>query len=91
MVDDDRFEYESLQDSESIQHFLKSLVEGFENGRIALATEDREIHLYPEALLKFKVKAKKKPGDSSQLQIKISWRESGGSKGAAGQTIRILS
>ncbi len=91
MADDYRFEYESLQDTESIQSFLKSLVEGFEKGRIALATEDREIHLYPDALLKFKVKARKKPGDSSQLQIKISWSESGGSQGTAGQTIRIIS
>lgn len=91
MADDDRFEYESLQDTESIQNFLKSLEEGFANGRIALATEDREIHLYPEALLKFKVKARKKPGDGSQLQIKISWRETGGSTGAACQTIRIIS
>lgn len=91
MADEYRFEYESLQDNKSIQYFLNSLVEGFEKGRISLTTEDREIHLHPNALLKFKVKARKKTGASSQLQIKISWKDSGQNEDDTGQSIRIIS
>ncbi|MFP4453288.1 MAG: amphi-Trp domain-containing protein [Desulfobacterales bacterium] len=91
MADEHRFEYESLQNNKSIQYFLKALVEGFEKGLISLSIEDKEIHLYPNALLKFKVKARKKPGAANQLQIKISWKESRENKDDPQQTIRIIS
>jgi amphi-Trp domain-containing protein len=91
MADEQRFEFESLQDVQTIRSFLESLIEGFEKGRITLATEDREIDLHPEDLLKFNVKARKKPNASNQLQIKISWKESAEAKNISHKSIRISS
>jgi amphi-Trp domain-containing protein len=91
MADEYRFEHESLQDSKSIKNFLQSLVEGFEKGRISLSTEDKEIHLNPGTMLKFKVKARKKPESDNYLQIKVSWKEIKKSQDDSTQTIRIIS
>jgi amphi-Trp domain-containing protein len=57
---DQKFEFDSFQDSCSIKTFLESLVDGFENGKIVLSSETEEITLHPSALLRFNVKAKKK-------------------------------
>ncbi len=75
MANEEKFNFESLQDSESIKSFLQSLVDGFEKGSISLSTTDDEIVLSPKGLLNFSVKAKKKPGGSSKMSIKISWKE----------------
>ena len=74
MADDERFEYDSVQDMKSIQHFLQTLTEGFENGKIVLSSENEEVVLRPQNLLKFGIKAKKK-GDKVKLSLKMSWKE----------------
>ena len=73
MSDDGSFEYESVQDVESIRAFLESLNKGFESGRIALSSDNDELTLLPQRLLKFKISARKKK-DKTKMEIKISWK-----------------
>jgi amphi-Trp domain-containing protein len=68
------FEYESYQDLETIQKFLKSLTQGFAKEQIVLSSGDDTIELQPKNLLKFSVSAKKKE-DKTKLSIKISWKQ----------------
>lgn len=91
MANDQKFEFDSLQDSESIKSFLQSLVDGFENGKIVLSSETEEITLHPNALLRFNVKAKRKDNSKNQLSIKISWKEPKIEARGANKEIRISS
>jgi len=75
MAGDQKFEFDSLQDPESIKTFLQSLMDGFDNGRIVLSSGADEIVLHPNRLLRFSVKAKRKDDSKNQLSIKISWKE----------------
>lgn len=74
MAGTQEFEYESVQTRESVQEFLKSLVEGFENSRISLKSDQEEILLTPQELLNFSIKAKRK-GLKNKLSFKIEWKE----------------
>lgn len=91
MADEQRFEFESLQDVKTIRSFLESLIDGFEKGRITLSSEEKKIELNPNTLLKFNVKARKKPNASNQLNIKISWKEPKDDQTVSHKTIRISS
>lgn len=91
MADEERFDFESLQDVQAIRSFLESLIEGFEKGRITLSSEDRVIDLNPNSLLKFSIKARKKPNASHQLSIKISWKAPRDTKNISHKSIRISS
>lgn len=81
MAAEDKFEFESIQDSQTIKDYLQSLVDGIDKGRIVLSTDGSELELNPALLIKFEVKAKKK-GDSTKLTLRLSWRqpESGGAE-----------
>jgi len=72
---DDSFEYESLQDPQTIKELMNGILEGFDKGRIVLTSNGSEITMHPSNLLKFSVKAKKK-GETGKLEFKISWKES---------------
>lgn len=74
MPDNDKFVFESLQDTTAIGNTLRSLIEGIESGRISLATNGDEIVLHPCGLIKVTVKARKKP-QSSKLSIKLAWKD----------------
>ncbi len=74
MAQTDEFYYESVQDAETIKEFLQSLLDGMEKGRIFLSSNGNDISLKPANLLKFSVKAKNK-GDTSKMNIKISWKK----------------
>ncbi|WP_027721117.1 amphi-Trp domain-containing protein [Maridesulfovibrio zosterae] len=87
---DQKFVFESLQDSETIRQFLKSLVDGFDTGKISLSTNGDEIELTPKGLLNFSVKAKKKETDN-KISIKISWKESKANASPVAKTINVNS
>lgn len=70
----DKFEFESLQEPEAVCGYLRSVIEGLENGSITLATNGDTIALAPGGLIKVAVKARKKPL-SSKLVIKLSWKD----------------
>ncbi|SHL15689.1 amphi-Trp domain-containing protein [Desulfatibacillum alkenivorans DSM 16219] len=75
MAFEEKFEFESLQDSQTIKDFLESLIQGIENKKIQLSTNGDEILLQPNNMLKFQVKARRKK-DTSKLVLKISWKNS---------------
>lgn len=76
MAHNEKFNYESIQDSDTIRDYIQSIITGIENGKIVLSQNGDEVVLNPGNLLKFEIKAKKK-GDTNKLSIKISWREEG--------------
>lgn len=75
MAKDDQFEYESLQDNESIGRYLQALIEGFENNKITFSSENNTVTVHPGSLLQFSVKVRKKDS-KNKLSIKISWKDS---------------
>lgn len=72
MLHDDKFIYESLEDPKHITEYLRSVVDGIERGRIVLTGEDNELTLYPNSLIKFSIKGKRK-ANKGKLSIKLSW------------------
>ena len=83
---EEKFVFDSLQDSDSIKEFLGALTEGFAKERIVLSTNGDDIVLNPSGLLEFSVKAKKKR-DLSRISIKIGWKE--GQAGEPGEDSKI--
>ncbi len=75
MAKDEQFEYESLQDNESIGKYLQALIEGFENNRITFSSESDTVVVHPGSMLQFAVKVRKKD-NKNKLSIKISWKDS---------------
>lgn len=67
------FEYESYQDAETIAVYLKALMDGFRNKRIAFSSSDREIVLQPDDLLKLEVKASTR-ADRGKITLRVSWK-----------------
>ncbi len=74
MVYEDDFEYESIQDPETIRGLLESLIEGIQKGTIILSSNGDEIVLRPAPLMKFSIKASRK-GTAGKLSLKISWKD----------------
>ena len=85
---EDKFIFDSLQDSETIKEFLQALTEGFEKGSINLSTNGDEIHLSPKGLLNFTVKARKK-GTDNKLSIKVSWKDSAPPASSGEATLKV--
>ncbi|WP_432735103.1 amphi-Trp domain-containing protein [Maridesulfovibrio sp. FT414] len=85
-----KFIFESLQDSETIRQFLSALVDGFESGAINLSTNGDQIELTPKGLLNFSVKAKRK-SDSNKISIKIAWKESCEGNNPENKTLTVYS
>jgi amphi-Trp domain-containing protein len=69
-----KFSYESIQDSEILLTYLKTLVQGFESGTMRFSVKDQEIELHPSGLIHFAVEAKAKRG-RMKLYLKFAWRE----------------
>jgi amphi-Trp domain-containing protein len=74
MAKEEFFEHESYQDTETIRDYLASLLHGFENGKIVMNSENDNIELNVNSLIKFKVLARKK-GERNKVEIAISWRD----------------
>jgi len=74
MSQEEKFEFESVQDCRTIQKYLQAIQEGFEQGRIVLNSDGAEISLAPSGFVKFAVSAKRK-GTENKLSLKVSWKE----------------
>ena len=74
MSQDEKFEFESVQDSQTIRKYLQALQDGFDQGRIVLSADGSEIVLNPEGFMKFEVTAKRK-GSENKLTLKVSWKD----------------
>ena len=74
MAQDDKFEFESVQDCRTIQKYLQALQDGFAHGRIVLNTDGSEICLHPAGHMKFEVSVKKK-GAENKMALKVTWKD----------------
>jgi amphi-Trp domain-containing protein len=72
-MSDDKFSFESIQDSSSIVDLLESITQGFRDGSIVLSSEKKYINLTPDGLLHFSIKARQKT-DESKLELRIRWK-----------------
>lgn len=70
----DEFNYESLQDCDSIVKYLTALLDGFKTGRIIVGVKDKQIILEPQGLVKLEVEGERKD-DKTKLRLKFQWRE----------------
>ena len=68
------FEFESLQDPESIVTYLDAVAKGFASGQLLFCSGKREMILYPQGLLRFAVRAKRKDGQV-KVHLEVSWKE----------------
>jgi amphi-Trp domain-containing protein len=83
MSQDDKFEFESVQDCQTIQKYLQALREGFEQGRIVLNSDGAEICMHPGGFMKFEVAVKKK-GWRTSWPSRVSWKDKTEDSPAAG-------
>ena len=89
MSQDEKFEFESVQDCRTIQKYLQALQDGFDQGRLVLSADGAEIVLHPAGYVKFEVTVKKK-GPENKLAIKVGWKDRGDQTAQSG-TISISS
>lgn len=68
------FEYESLQDAESIVSYLNALADGIKCGRLSLSSNGRMLNLEPNGLIRLGVEAKRGK-HRSRLIVKVDWRD----------------
>lgn len=86
----DEFEFESIQDPQTIRRLIVSLMDGLDKGRIVLSSNGDEIVMSPSNLLKFSVHARKK-GETGKINLKLSWKERKADAGGSGDKIAISS
>ena len=72
-----RFHYQSLQDSRSIQDILKAVTAGVAKGKLTFSDQDEKIVMKPEGLLELKISATQE-GDRNRFNIRISWQTDSG-------------
>lgn len=73
MGHEQKFTFESYQDRQTVQNYLRALLDGMESGRLLLTSGEQEMELSPTEVLKVKIKASDKDG-GGKLGIKISWK-----------------
>lgn len=69
------FEYESIQDRQSLRGYLNSLIEGIEQGRIEFSSATDNMILSPADMIRLSIKTRKKTGES-KMTIKLVWNDS---------------
>ena len=72
-----RFHYQSLQDSRSIQAILKAVTTGIAKGKLTFSDEDEKIVMRPEGMLELKISATQE-GDRNRFNIRVSWQTDSG-------------
>jgi amphi-Trp domain-containing protein len=85
-----KFIFESIQDSETIKSYLESIITGIAKKKIVLSTDGEDITLHPNGLLKLTVKARKK-ADKNRISIKMAWTDERARLGDHNKTIEINS
>lgn len=74
MSEIEKFDYEAIQDRESMRQFLSTLIDGIESGKILLSSDKESVLLSPTELIRFTLKAKRKPG-KSKIILKLAWND----------------
>ena len=85
---DNRFEYESFQDTETIVKYLRAITEGFTNGRLTFGGDSKKIVLKPKGLLSFQITAKRKRKEA-KLTLRLSWKEESNHPGSEDEELVI--
>ncbi len=67
------FRHHSLQNTKSIQEFLKSVAKGIDKGRLTFSDDDGEIVMEPKDLLTLKMTASQDE-TLNRFNIRISWQ-----------------
>lgn len=78
-IESKHFNYESIEDEESILKYLDSLKEGFQKKKLIFSKNNSEIELIPGHLVKFEIKAKETDTEV-KLNLKFKWKKQLGSK-----------
>ena len=68
------FEYDSLQDRESITGYLNAISEGFARGRLIFGSGEERMILEPQGLIKLSIKVTDK-NDKVKLSVKFTWTD----------------
>ena len=74
MASENKFEFESLQDTQSIKTFLEAITEGMSTGKIMFSSTEESIEMVPKGLLHFAIKARKK-NNENKITMKIAWKD----------------
>ena len=67
-----RFRHESLQDSKTIQAYLKAILKGLDQGELVFSDDEGSITLKPQGLLNLKVVASEDV-DKDRFELRVSW------------------
>lgn len=67
------FEHDSLEDVESLVHYLKAVVRGFEEGKLRVAGGNESIELEPNGLVRFEVRASQKE-ERARFSLRFTWK-----------------
>lgn len=70
------FEYDSLQDTQSIVKYLTALADGFEKGLLKFSDKNGELQLEPRGLVDFGVRASKKR-ERTKVVLTFTWKPAG--------------
>lgn len=75
-MDSKKFSHISIQDTEAVKLYLKSLIEALEKKQITLSSGKEKMEMAVGDLCRVSIQAKKK-GLENKLSIKLNWRENG--------------
>ena len=84
-----QFEYDSVQDNETLGKYLQAFADALREGRIRLQTRDQDIVFEPNNMIELSVHAAKK-GKNSRVSFTITWTDHGGA-GDSADTMEIRS
>jgi amphi-Trp domain-containing protein len=85
-----RFRHESLEDTKTIQNYLKAITKGIEKGELVFSDDDGSIELHPSGLLNLKVVASE-DDNKNRLEIRITWNNAETSTETGPLTIKTTS
>jgi len=74
MSEIEKFDYEAIQDRQTMRQYLNALMEGIEKGKLVFSSGKEQILLAPTELIRLSVKAKRKPG-KSKITMKLTWND----------------
>jgi amphi-Trp domain-containing protein len=74
MKKNERFNHESLQDTDSIADLLKALTNGISKGKVTLEDGDGQMVLEPKDLLRVRLTADR-DDERCRITLRLSWQD----------------
>ncbi len=66
------FRHTSLENRETVVHYLQALAEGLKKGSLRVAVDEQELVLEPRGLLRLDLRVSRKH-DKQQVKLEVSW------------------